>query len=913
VTRGGTNEFHGSGYYFLRRDDLNSNNYFLEQAGKPKPPLKWDDYGATFGGPVIKDKLHFFASWEKNKDTRSSVRSGTVPTEAERNGDFSGPRTSCSAAIPNDPLTGQPFPGNRIPANRLNAAGVAFLNLYQLPNNNPTSGCNNFVGSVPTPIEWQQWNGRVDWSITNSTRLMVRYTQDSWTASNLAGGTDDVWGDSATSTVGSDWDQPGKSLVAQLNQNIGSKMTNSLTFSYSANKISIARSGDAAKVEQLNSLIPTLFPADIKQRGGVAQPMWWGGSGYGDLWNQAPWLNNQDLYVLKDDWSAVFGKHFVKAGFLTSWNAKNEEVNNTSQESVVINGSSGYITPSGFQSGLTTGNFAADLLLNNMAFNTSELKTNPNVQQRWRDFEFYVADSFKVAPRVTLDFGVRMSHMQQPWMEDDRQGNFVLSAVNPALGDAPCNGMLYPPGTNPCPALGLAGGGDAPSRSLVPIKFLWFAPRVGVAWDLSGDGTTAVRAGIGRFYQRDRVSPGLGVGTNPPFSGTASIVRTLNSAAVVSGNPAPAFGAASNALEEVEANSNYWQWNVAFEKQLVRNTVAEIAYVGSKGLDLFGQTNLNEVAPANRLAYARTGNAALRPLNGIEGIGDGNVALWQHNRESIYHSLQVAVNSRFGHGSHVGIAYTWSKLMANTGVGNADGPGLSNNNAYTDSTQPDLDWARGSIDRTHVFSGSLIWALPTLDDKSGFTKHVLGNWQFTSIVQAGTGYPLTVVTGGVPGLAGNGTSPSGTGSGSQLTRPNVVEGQDCHANSSDKTQWLNPAAWTLNGYVLGTNGNSGRMICDGPGLFTADMSLYKNIKLGSRVTVQLRFEVFNVFNNTNFKGDSMTNGGALAEYRAQNVVYDTPTGATATRIISAEPVGNFGQLTQARAPRTGQFGVRLTF
>ena len=97
--------------------------------------------------------------------------------------------------------------------------------------------------------------------------------------------------------------------------------------------------------------------------------------------------------------------------------------------------------------------------------------------------------------------------------------------------------------------------------------------------------------------------------------------------------------------------------------------------------------------------------------------------------------------------------------MANTGVGNADGPGLSNNNAYTDSTQPDLDWARGAIDRTHVFSGSLIWALPTLDDKSGFTKHVLGNWQFTTIVQAGTGYPLTVVTGGVPGLAGNGSRP----------------------------------------------------------------------------------------------------------------------------------------------------------
>ena len=313
-----------------------------------------------------------------------------------------------------------------------------------------------------------------------------------------------------------------------------------------------------------------------------------------------------------------------------------------------------------------------------------------------------------------------------------------------------------------------------------------------MAWDLSGDGTTAVRAGIGRFYQRDRVSPGLGVGTNPPFSGTASIVRTLNSAAVVSGNPAPAYGSASNSLEEVEANSNYWQWNVAFEKQLVRNTVAEIAYVGSKGQDLFGQTNLNEVAPANRLAYLQTGNAAHRPLNGIEGIGDGNVALWQHNRESIYHSLQVAVNSRFGHGSHVALAYTWAKLMANTGVGNADGPGISNFNAYTDSTQPDLDRSRGATDRTHVFSGSLIWALPTLEEKSGFMKHILGNWQFTTIVQAGTGYPLTPSQGPSPDSPGTATRLPVPATATTSRGPTWSKGRTAHANTDDKTQYLNP-------------------------------------------------------------------------------------------------------------------------
>jgi hypothetical protein len=915
VTKGGTNTFHGTGYYFIRRDGLNSNEYFLERANQPKPALKWDDWGGTFGGPIIKDKLHFFVSYEKNKDDRTTTRSGFVPTAAERAGDFSGSRLAgCTPPIPVDPTTGKPFAGNVIPADRINPAGLAFLKLYQLPNTTPSSGCNNYTQAVPTPINWSQINARVDWTLSNSTRMMVRYTQDSWKADNTI-----LWGDSNTSNIGSNWDQPGKSLVAQLNQNIGSSMTNTFTFSYSANTITAARAGDAALVDQINSLIPTAYPSSIKEQKGQAVPGFWGAGGYGDLWNQSPWKNNEDLYVFKDDWSAVFGKHFVKAGAFYSTNAKNEEVNNTSSgDSFMFGGAGGYMTPAGYVAGLTTGNPLADMLLQGTVYNVTEGVTNPYVQQRWQDIEFYAADSWKVAPRWTVDFGLRFSHMKPPYMLDDKMGNFALTAVDPALGNSPCNGVEYPPGTNPCPALGLTGGSDGPNRSLVPIKFLWVAPRLGVAWDINGDGKMAVRAGVGRFYQRDRVSPGLGVGTTPPFGGSANMNRTLDSATPVTGTGAPSYGAPTNSLEQVAANSNYWQWNVAVEREVMRNTVVELAYVGSKGLDLFGQTNLNEVVPANRLAFAQTNNQALRPLNGIAGVGNGTVALWQHNRDSIYHALQVAFSSRFGHGSVFSAAYTWSKLMANTGVGNADGPGLSQRNGYTDSTQPDLDRARAAQDRTHVFNASLVLALPTMEGKSGATKAILGDWEFTTIVQAATGYPITVNQGTVPGLPGN--DPSGTGQNTgNLRRPNVVAGQSCYANSSDPTQWLNPNAWTLNGYVLGTNGNTGRYTCNGPGFFQMDASIYKNFKLTSsgRVKLQVRFEVFNLFNTTNLLGNSITAGGGNSETQMQptNVVYDngTSNGATATRIISAQPAGNFGQLTAAAPPRTAQVGIRLMF
>jgi hypothetical protein len=181
-------------------------------------------------------------------------------------------------------------------------------------------------------------------------------------------------------------------------------------------------------------------------------------------------------------------------------------------------------------------------------------------------------------------------------------------------------------------------------------------------------------------------------------------------------------------------------------------------------------------------------------------------------------------------------------------------------------------------------------------------RNVLGDWEFTTIVLAGTGYPVTVWAS-VPGLNG----PAGTGY-FQVQTPNRVVGQPCAVGTANELQWLNPAAFTLDGYPIGTNGSAGRNICDGPGVFQADASLYKNINLGPRVKLQLRFEVFNVFNNVNFLGYSLNTG-----YNAENVVFDTGNAATATKIVSATPPGTFGQLTAARDPRTIQLGIRLAF
>src|SRR5262249_26157039 len=215
VTRGGTNEFHGSAFYAGRNDALNSTNYFLKKAGKPKEQLNRNDFGWTLGGPIKKDKLHFFASQEWNIEDRGTVRTAFVPTAAERAGDFSGPAISgCTNPTPTDPLTGLPFPRNKIPADRLSKGGMLYLQLYPPPSTAPAAGsCNNWVPRRTSPIRGRQENVRLAWSLTNTTRLMLRYTQGSWTNKSRNVNTN-LWGADASPAVDSDWDQPGRWLMA---------------------------------------------------------------------------------------------------------------------------------------------------------------------------------------------------------------------------------------------------------------------------------------------------------------------------------------------------------------------------------------------------------------------------------------------------------------------------------------------------------------------------------------------------------------------------------------------------------------------------------------------------------------------------------------------------------------------------
>jgi hypothetical protein len=909
VTRSGTNDFHGTVFYFGRNDALNNTNYFLEQADKDKEELSRHDFGWTFSGPILKDRLHFFASQDWNRETRGSVRANFVPTLAERQGDFSGPRIEgCSSPIPNDPLTGAPFPGNRIPADRLSPGGLLFLQLYPEPNTTPGAGsCNNWVQSLNTPINWRQENVRLDFTVNDRTRVMFRYTQDSWT-NNSPSLQSNLWGDDPFPAVDSNWDQPGKSLVLQLNQTLGSNAVNSLQFSYSANSISVDRGGtDPGLNSRINDAIPSLFSDDTRLYGAErGHPVFWGGQGYGQaLWNEAPFRNSQDLFVLRDDYSAVFGKHNLKVGALASFNKKTEDSGGYgSFENSSFWGSAGV---NGW--GATTGNILADFLLRDMTFGFSENSSQRPVPQRWKDLEFYVADSWRVSPNVTLDAGIRYSRFGNPYSDDDRIMSFNQEAFDPALGADPCNGLLQVPDTTFCQDAGFLGGTPGPNRSLFEEDNNLFAPRVGVAWNVTGDGKTSIRAGVGQFYLRERLSPGLNIAGNPPFTSNRNGLRYLDTTrepcdgCFATGLGAPGAGREVNAL-----TTNNWQWNFTVEREIVPDVTLEVSYVGSRGLHLLRNYDANQVREGDingngvedRLDYVRSLEfaGAVRPY----GFGDRKITFWDHSGSSKYHALQTQLLTRFGRGSQLQASYTLSRTTGNDPLDNSDG-NLSANLTQSDRDHPELDWGPTRTDRTHVFNASLVLVLPTLDDKSSFVKNVFGDWEVGTIAAASSGIPLTVYTGNIPTLNGG---PSGTGY-NDNQRPNRVPGQPCRAENGPPEQWLNPNAFTLDGFQLGTFGNSGRGVCRGPGFFQVDLALYKNIRVSERFKMQLRFEVFNVFNRTNFLIQDFKN-----VMNPTSVTLDGPP-ATATRILHADIPASFGQATRARDPRQAQFGIKLMF
>ena len=371
-----------------------------------------------------------------------------------------------------------------------------------------------------------------------------------------------------------------------------------------------------------------------------------------------------------------------------------------------------------------------------------------------------------------------------------------------------------------------------------------FAPRFGVSWDPFSDGNTAVRFGVGQFYQREHVSTSFVETTNAPFALTISGVnRTLDQNVATIGAPttSPTGGRDPRALLP-----NSWQWNLSVERTLAKETALEIGYVGNRGIHLNETYDINQVPDANRLACAFSTNCtSLRPYSNFNAL-----TWWGHDASSSYHSLQALFRTQYKR-SQLQAAYTWSHSISVGDLTDSNGGGV-NFSSFSDIGNFALDKGNSNIDRPQSFVANAVINLPGFDNSARLLKGVIGGWELGAIQTIASGPSVTVYANGVTDASSGSllNSLSGTGLNANQ-RPNMVPGVSCSSGAHDE-YLFNPAAFTLTGFQIGSFGNAPRGDCRGAKLVNTDFALYKNWKvsmLGSeKLRIQFRLELFNAFN-----------------------------------------------------------------
>ncbi|HZQ22617.1 MAG TPA: TonB-dependent receptor [Terriglobales bacterium] len=910
VTKGGTNQWHGSVFYFGRNDKLNAYDWFsarqasldrqanvfnsstnsiYSNPNQDKPILRRNDFGYSLGGPIKKEKLFVFWSQEWNREVRGVHRSGCVPTAGERQGDFSG-GISCGDILTAIPTQFQAA-GNQWKIAAPLQAMIDQMGQYPLPNLpcpltpagvgtpvNGAAGCNNWLQNPSTHLNYRQENIRGDYNLTKNHVITFRYTQDTWVNPAPVAG---YWGDDVFPQLESNWAQPSKSIIGKLTSTIGSNLINTAEFSYSNNRINITPGGtNASLATTLNSDFPSLFPADLKTHPIGIPALNLGNTG-ATTQMIAPWSNKQDLYNFRDDVSWIKGKHTLKFGAFLGFNLKYEDTGGATAERTNINTADGYAS-------IATGMPLANAMIpGNVFSNLSETSTDIYNQMHWRDYEFYGGDSWKVNRKLTVDFGIRWSMLLSPYQTDGQMTSF-----NPALYDPSkpatdaCNGLWIVPGTNPCTKVNntfgttFSAGTPGPNKYLRNQNYHLFAPRLGIAYDLFGDGSTALRAGVGQFYQRDRTAI-YTMSSNAPFALNASgYTRTLNGASLTASQFATARTSPAGGVDPSNVTPNSWQWNVSVERSLAKETSLQVAYVGNKAIHQLTTSDINEVPPAlwgaaafSNSTFCPAGSTASSPNCYRPYPNDGFLTWWAHYGDANYHALQMLFKGRIK-GVLLNATYTYSHSIGNLPLDESNGTANWQTITWPGNTR--LDRGNTLINRPHMFVMNFVAPLPELKGSNAIVRNAFGSWQVGTILTAQSGPSTTVYTAGLSENLANVEGCNGPEGGDALTchknglnalygtgnqgppwapggnrRPSIVAGSSCSAGRHSNSIY-NAAAFTVVGQNIGTMGNEPPGFCHGPNFINDDFTISKTWKVGERVSLQFHMDAFNFFNHPNF-------------------------------------------------------------
>lgn len=910
ITKSGTRDFHGSAYWFVRNEAFNANDFFNNRNSQQRPLYRYNTFGGTIGGPVYipgkfntnRDKLFFFYSREdwRIREPRN-VRRVTMPTLLERQGDFSQTLDVSGRLIPvTDPANGQPFPGNVIPSNRLNRNGQAILNLFPLPNflDRSLSGGNyNYQFQEITEHPKKLNTFRADYNLSTNDRVSARYT--SWWA--------DRRGYEGLAAFNSNWDQLFHHYLFKTDQ-----IQTSYTKIIRPNMINEAQVGYRKLGEIGDALSPSSFDKVTRSKvglGSLGQLYKEGNTldiipqaSFGGVPSAANIAYDGRLPIDAVDWrwnyndtlSWIRGSHSFKFGISGEYQMNSEGPRS--------NFGGSFAFDRNVNNPLDANYAYANAVLGNFS-SYSESSTRTAGLARQALFEWFAQDSWKATRRLTLDYGIRFTWFT-PWRVTDGKAaalalegydrskvpQFIQPVLNNGVraGRNPVTGELLPAVTIGAFVAGTgepANGMVVSGTGILPDGFAnrgWEAgPRFGFAYDVFGNGKTAVRGGVGVSKQ---AVPSAGsylwtTRTNPPVQFNPQIFYgNLDTLLSSSGT---LFPSSVSALERDPKAATVTNYSLAVQHDLGWNSVIDISYVGNRSQHLQQSRDLNTVPYGARFSAANGDPSAPgRPLpdNFFRPYpGYGSVTYIENSGYGNYNALQTSLNRRMSRSLQFGVAYTWSKAMDLT----------SGDNGLLPMFRPYRTWLYGKsdYDQTHVFVFNYLWDLPKASSQwnNAFTRTALDNWQFSGIVSMASGTPR-----GVSYTTVDGADITGGGDG---TRVNVTGNAILSKDERTFDRFFNTSVFTRP--ARGDFGNAPKDIFRGPGINNWDMSLFKKFPLkGDSRYLQFRWEFYNAFNHTQF---NQVDNAARFDLQGNQVN------------------AQFGRFTGARTPRVMQGALNFTF
>ena len=868
TTRSGTNQYHGSLFESLQNDVLNARNFFAVQ----RAPVKLNQYGGSFGGPVRKDKTHFFVTWEQTRQLTSFETASTVPTLLNREGDFSDLRSTAGRPIPiYDPSTGstaatrQPFPNNAIPALRFDPVALAAMSYFPKPNRAGTAtNANNYIGASRNVLYRDIVVGRLDHQFRPADLVTARYYINDANTNNSG-----TYGIPAADPLADITDVRVQTILGSYTHIFRPNLTNDFRYTYLRRKFLDSRPGFgenlAAKIG-LKGVTDAAFPAFTIPGYGVPAGFVAGnvtvptsGAALGNPTAvyrfQTPIIDQQFLESLS--WNR--GRHAFKFGAEYRW-AANDEIRDR--------GSAGNFTISPLITDLpgssaTTGNSLAGFLLGEV--NAASIQVSDKIPSRASYLALYAQDDWRISDRLTINAGLRWEVEFPRRVVGNKMNSFDPLAINPVSGT---------PGV-----VTFAGVDGTPERAFA-TDWNNIGPRLGFAYRLPGKRETVLRGGAGVFYG-GTVSNTIGDVASLGFSTSASYsaaqAESQSSLQLRNGFPTaarqpltPGFGAVPVG-QKVNTSVAFfnpkqvapisYQYNLGVQREVATDLLVEAGYIANVSHHLTANDlSLNQVPP-----QLMTSGAAqlVRPFPQFNNVTWINPSIGN----STYHGGFVRAEKRMSRSLAFLAHYTFSKFLDDVEASQEFG----STGSYMDAYNRRLDKGRSGSDVPQRLVVTVLYELPKFKSNR-IVNAALGGWKVGLLETAESGPSFTVIT------SANTTNAFPAG----LLRPNLLRDSGLPSDQRTVGRWFDTSAFA-NPAPL-TFGNSPRSGLRGAPVVTTDATVEKTFVLTERWKVDLRAEFYNLLNHAIFNVPGFTFGAA-----------------------------DFGVVSSARSPRTAQLAARLSF